>query len=343
MQVNFLILIGFFIYLFFVNIALSRFNFSLDIINKKEPHKKFLNKNEKKIPLVGFFYFFPIILTLFVSKNMTLVIFTLIFFLIGLLSDIKLLSSPKKRFFLQLITIVLFIILNSNLNLDTRIEFLNTFQENFIFKVFFISFCFLVLINGTNFIDGVNGLASLNILSSLFFAYLLAQLYQNDNLFNDIKIIIFSIFIFLIFNLCNKYFLGDAGTYGLSFIVGYLLLSISNLSHNISPYFMVNLLWYPAFENLFTILRRTFLKKKKYLPDNFHFHHLLFKYFFSKFNKFNIYLSSSFTGTIINIYLFISSFICYLFHSKTNIQISILLLNVLIYMTCYIFLKKKND
>ena len=44
-----------------------------------------------------------------------------------------------------------------------------------------------------------------------------------------------------------------------------------------SPFFIALLFWYPAFENLFSILRRKFYQGKnvKY-ADNLHLHHLLF-------------------------------------------------------------------
>ena len=50
------------------------------------------------------------------------------------------------------------------------------------------------------------------------------------------------------------------------------------LNEKISPYFIANLLLYPAFENLFSIIRRVSLNKKNYLADNNHLHQLLFKY-----------------------------------------------------------------
>ena len=45
----------------------------------------------------------------------------------------------------------------------------------------------------------------------------------------------------------------------------------------ISPYYIANLFWYPAFENLFSVLRRTSKNINNYLPDNDHLHHLILK------------------------------------------------------------------
>jgi UDP-N-acetylmuramyl pentapeptide phosphotransferase/UDP-N-acetylglucosamine-1-phosphate transferase len=64
--------------------------------------------------------------------------------------------------------------------------------------------------------------------------------------------------------------LGDGATYGIGFLLGYFLLKIFIRTQNLSPYFVANLLWYPAFENLFSIIRRNVSKKNNYLPDNDH-------------------------------------------------------------------------
>ena len=59
--------------------------------------------------------------------------------------------------------------------------------------------------------------------------------------------------------------LGDAGAYILSFFVGYLIIKCHNFNPNISPYFFITLLWYPCFENLFSIIRKL---KNKFSPLN---------------------------------------------------------------------------
>ena len=80
-----------------------------------------------------------------------------------------------------------------------------------------------------------------------------------------------------------------------------------------------------------------FCSLKNYLADNYHLHQLLFKYL-SK-NKFfkKKYLISSFTGIFINLYLIIIYMIGYVFYSKTNIQVFLMLISVFIYIVVYIF------
>ena len=71
---------------------------------------------------------------------------------------------------------------------------------------------------------------------------------------------------------------------------------------DISPLLALNLLWYPAFENLFTILRRLNNNRTvDMLLMVFTFIHCLLKKIFhlSK----NFYLSNSLTGILINLFV----------------------------------------
>ena len=42
----------------------------------------------------------------------------------------------------------------------------------------------------------------------------------------------------------------------MSFFIGIELINISNFTERVSPYFVALLLWYPAYENLFSIIRK---------------------------------------------------------------------------------------
>ncbi len=251
----------FLVYLNLLNFILKKYNFCLDKVTNKDSHKYLLNPN-KKIPLSGGLYIFPVICFLFYDQYLSVIIFGLIFFLIGLLSDLDIASSPKFRLLIQLTTLIFFLNFYDSIIIDTRIEFLNNLMSEPILKVLIQSFFFLVIINGFNFIDGVNNLSSLNFLIILFFSYLLIEKTNFLPISDEIAILILCIFIFIIFNFFGKNFLGDGAVYGLSFIIGFFLIQISMYDSKISPYFIANLLWYPAFENLFSIIRRSIYKKK---------------------------------------------------------------------------------
>ena len=105
--------------------------------------------------------------------------------------------------------------------------------------------------------------------------------FTNDDLIfifqNEIKLIFLALIIF-IFNLFGKVYLGDGGSYLIATFVGFYLINfvLINKHLDISPYYVASLLWYPAFENLFSIFRRVLKSNKVSSPDNKHLHQLIF-------------------------------------------------------------------
>jgi hypothetical protein len=67
----------------------------------------------------------------------------------------KVLFSPKIRILLQIIVILPFVIFFDLKLTDLRINLLNSFLQINLISIIFTVFCILVLVNGTNFIDGL--------------------------------------------------------------------------------------------------------------------------------------------------------------------------------------------
>ena len=149
-----------------------------------------------------------------------------------------------------------------------------------ILNLLFTSFCILVVINGSNFMDGLNTLAvgyCLLILFSLIFIFLNNQIiFPNYDL---LLITVVSLLVVFLFNIFGKIYLGDNGAYLVAFIISILLIETSKANYIVSPFYVANLLWYPAFENFFSIIRKIIQKKSPMSPDNHHLHQLLFTYF----------------------------------------------------------------
>ena len=226
---------------------------------------------------------------------------------------------------------------------DVRIDWFNFLLTNYFFNLFFVLFCFLVLINGTNFIDGNNGI-TLGYFS-IIFVIIINLLNKNLIIYEEdylIPILIILI-ILLIFNLFNQLYLGDSGAYLLSLFSGYLLIDIFNQNQNISPYFIVTIFWYPAFEILFSLIRKIRSKYSPLIPDTFHIHQLLYLFYLKKINLEKKILNSitgvtinSFNGTII----YFASLNIY----STKFQILFLATSLFFYLlTYYILFKFKND
>ena len=339
MEFKILILFFFTFVLSLLNFYQIKFKFCLDHATSKEKHKKLLSLNNQT-PLSGTIYFFIITSILFYKDEYFLIIPCIFLFCIGFLADLKILNSPKLRLILQFLILLVFFSFFQEVTIDLRIDLLNKLMEKNLFNILIVSFFFLVLVNGFNFIDGVNNLSSLNYLIILIFIYLLCENINIYHLKNSIFVLVLATVIFVIFNFFGKNFLGDGAIYGLSFFIGFILIRISSFEDSISPYFIANLLWYPAFENLFTILRRVYNRDRNFLPDNKHLHHIIFKFIIKKKIFKQKFLCSSITGISINIFLLMLYIIGYFFKSQTEAQIYLIITGVLVYLFLYNSLRK---
>ena len=272
-------MINLLIFILFVSMAIylsKRKNFLPNFSG--ETHQRFLK--ESNTPLIGGFFIIIISFIIFFKLSNYFYFTTLLIFFVGLSSDTKILSSPKIRIFLQLIIILSFVYLLKLEITPTRISFIDKIFENIFLSFLFTTFCLMILVNGSNFIDGLNGLLIgyfLIILVLLFKFNLINSLEINQS---DIFFLISSIIFLLILNYFNFFYLGDSGAYSIGLIMGYLLITIYDKANYISPYYIILLLWYPCFENLFSIIRKNKFKNSPINPDNKHFHQLL--YFFLK-------------------------------------------------------------
>ena len=265
---------------------------------------------------------------------MVLTFYIFLFFLIGLIGDLNLFKSVMIRFLLQILLIIFFVISLNISIIDLRVGFLNEILNNFYFNIFFVSFCFLVLINGSNFIDGCNGLAIGYYLIIYVFLY---YLIKNQIIVSEINLflsLIFCLLILLIFNLLNKLFLGDNGIYILSIVTGYILIEIVNLNNYISPYYIMNLLWYPAFEILFSMLRKIRSNFSPMKPDTNHLHQLLFFYYKFRFS-FSQTINNSLVGITINLYNLILIFIFSIYPENSKFQLTLVMINIINYLIIY--------
>ena len=78
--------------------------------------------------------------------------------MLGIISDLKLIKSANKRLFFQILIVFGFIISSDTQITNTRIYFLDDILSIKYFNYLFVIFCILILINGSNFFDGLNTL-----------------------------------------------------------------------------------------------------------------------------------------------------------------------------------------
>ncbi len=317
-----------------INFYIKKKNFFL--INKLSEHQKFLNSN---IPLVGGFYLiFPI---LFFLYDISIVFFfiSILIFILGVFSDLNILSSPKKRFFIQLFLIFLFVFFEKLQVLPTRINIIDKILLDTNWSYFFTIFCLLILMNGSNFIDGLNGLLLGYVFIILFIIFKLDLFIYLEIEDKNIIFLLYAFSLILVLNFLNQLFLGDSGAYFLSFFVGYILIKIYNFNVNISPYFIILLLWYPCYENLFSIIRKLIKEKSPLNPDNEHLHQYLYTFIKSKF-YFGSLKSNIISSLIINFLNFIFLYIGSTNPNDSKLQLNLILFLTIIYILKYIILRK---
>ena len=92
----------------------------------------------------------------------------------------------------------------------------------------------MILINGSNFIDGLNGLVLGYFSLVILIIFKLDLIYSVGFLEEKLFYFVLIIFFILILNLLNKLFLGDSGAYSFSFLIGFILIQIYNNNQIIS-------------------------------------------------------------------------------------------------------------
>ena len=258
---------------------------------------------------------------------------------IGFFSDRKILVSAKIRFFFQIFLIILFVIIFDLKILSSRIDLFDIMLSNKFFAYFFSSFCLLILINGSNFIDGLNGLL---ISYSLIVIYKLGNLgLINDQIiFDQYFYLILSLFVvLLLLNILNILMMGDSGAYLIGFFLGFVIINSHVTNVGVSPYFYISLIWYPCFENLFSILRKLSRKFSPLSPDSKHLHQLVF-FFIKKKLGLSIIFSNNLSSAIIIFFNFLIIHICSLNPSNTVFQLKLIICSIIFYISSYFLLKR---
>ena len=122
---------------YLLNLLCIKKEILIDRINQQD-HKSLINN--KKVPITGGFLIVLTILFLFKDISILNYIFFVSIFLLGLLSDINKLNSPKVRFVIQLIIVTLYIYLNNTYVNEIRISYVDNYFLIFYYKNSFYSF-----------------------------------------------------------------------------------------------------------------------------------------------------------------------------------------------------------
>ena len=334
MDLNFFFIFIIFIILYFF---CKKFNFLLENPSYSS-HKTLGSENRSPIIMGGLFILVTIsFFHSVISINLNIALLFIIF--LGLLSDKNILPNPKIRLIFQIIILFLIVFVENLAINDLRFEPMNSLLSNDIFNIFFTVFCLAVLLNGSNFLDGLNGLISGYYLIIILLLLFLKKLYPDIVIidYNFLKILLYILIIFIIFNLFGLVYLGDSGSYALALLIGIYLIYFYSLNQAISPYYIAIALWYPSFENLFSLLRRLIVKKNVSNADNYHLHQLVFLFLKSK-KILDKKVLNSISAVIIILLNFPSLIISNFYATKSVPLLIILLINIFLYLLFYLIL-----
>jgi UDP-GlcNAc:undecaprenyl-phosphate GlcNAc-1-phosphate transferase len=260
-------------------------------LDKKIFDKPNVERKLHKIPIpniggIGFVFTILFILSIFWQQNWAIksinffLASTIFLFLLGLQDDLIGLSA-RKRFFGQIISGLILIVLQ-----DCRIQNLSLFgfyDIDYYLSIFISLLFFILITNAYNLIDGLNGLlGSLTILSSVFFSIIFN--FWSDYFLLSVAICTIAVSLgFLYYNLGNaSIFMGSSGSYVIGCMMFYFSVSVINQPNQLffsMPKFSLifSILAIPLYDTLRIFCLRILNNKSPFAADANHIHHRLLK------------------------------------------------------------------
>jgi UDP-GlcNAc:undecaprenyl-phosphate GlcNAc-1-phosphate transferase len=270
-------------------ISISLIQLFLLFLVQKLNFKKFVNPYQgvqklhdgNILRIGGLFLFLPMILIFFITDEFKsesfylIVICSTIIIFFTILEDIKHFLSAKLRLFILFKVSFIYILFADLPNIQISSIIIDDQNIIIFYSLYILSL--IMIMNGFNFIDGLNGLSSFNFLSILLSIYFLADLYQDELTKNwTIFIILLSLF-FLVLNFpFGKFFLGDSGSYLYAFLSGSSIIMLFERNSNLPTLLALLILAYPITEIIFSIFRKTLKKLSPMKPDKLHLHQLIY-------------------------------------------------------------------
>ena len=197
---------------------------------------------------------------------------------LGLLEDLGVHQSPSRRLASSIVAGVIFMAVTGIYLQDPGTILLNAIFEYWLIAVLFTLFITSGIVNAFNLIDGLNGLSgSIAIVACSGIA---AISYQSGlpQFALTSSIICGAVIGFLALNFpFGKLFLGDAGAYGIGFLLSWLSLAVLNAAPDVSPWAMFMMFFWPIADTALTIWRRLHSGHPLGQPDRLHFHQVIMR------------------------------------------------------------------
>jgi len=143
--------------------------------------------------------------------------------------------------------------------------------------VLLLTIAMAAMVNAFNLVDGANGLLMFTFISILGCLSLMAEFVSDTYFIQLFQILILICVCQILFNFPRaRMFAGDLGAYSFGYIVAILLIIFFGRYPEFLTWQAILILFYPAFELLFTIIRRMKDDKSPLQADRLHLHQLIF-------------------------------------------------------------------
>ena len=278
------ILLNLFIFYFFDSLK-KKINIYDYPDKKKKLHKK-------AIPLMGGVIFLFNLILFLVLNNLSLTTIELSillcsasFLLIGIFDD-KFDLSPYFKFFSLAVILLIFFIFNEKM-IITSFDIYNyniRFSKNI--GIFFSILCILLFVNALNLFDGIN------LQSSLYGLFCLTFLIFRGLFFEIILIIIIPLFLIIYLNNKNKTFMGDSGTLFLGSIISLIVIANYTKTNFLTTDEIFLLMFLPGMDMLRLFIERIFHGKNPLIGDREHLHHYFVRLYNYRFSILSIFVIS---------------------------------------------------
>ena len=241
------------------------------------------------------YLFYLIVVNFFEFNHNIELIISIGFFicLVGFIDD-RINLKPSNK--------VLFIIIPSAYLILNGINLINLGHYEYIgvlnlgkFQLPFLILATGLLINATNYIDGVDGLLLTFFICCLGYYIFLIEDTKTVYL---IKLLLIPAILNLILNMLPskskfKFFSGNTGSLFIGFFISFITIELYN-NFDVHPVYLIWPLWYPVYDFLFVSINRAILKRSIFSADNSHLHHkILIKFKKNHLNTILLFLVSN--------------------------------------------------
>ena len=290
--------------------------------------------------LGGFIIYIYLLLICLLGFSEDFFIFSLLlssfpFVIVALREDLYQDTSPFLRLISMIISCLFFFYLNPIDFPLIEFPYLGDLISIYPIGIVFFTFSILIIMNGMNLIDGMNGLFVFTAVFQLLSLAIVANIYDDFEIMNISFILLLPLLSFLLFNFpFGKIFIGDLGAYFYGFAISLVTIYFFGKHQELLSWSAALLLFYPSSELLYSYLRKIINKQSPMDPDNEHLHSLIFNRLIKNVNTQNV---SNARTTLILSFFWVLPPLLFIYN---NDSIFFTLLSIMSLSILYIFMYK---